>query len=201
MPRADVVVAELFDRGEGGNTHIVERHLVRAPDAVDDVAPRAEITQRLEPRIEDRLRRVVLFHVEAVGRAGAPEFERLQSRVGQAPLTEPVARPAGSLDMGRRSGETRSEYVGQRVKDRRRLRVFESLGFDCLDHRLVDPLLSDRHGMEQPDQDGDCCRHRNTFSHLCLAFSIRTPWARASSHGFGRLRPLAKTSVVPETSS
>jgi hypothetical protein len=57
MPRANVVVAELFDRGEGGNTHFVERHVVRAPDAVDDVAPRAEITQRLEPRIEDRLHR------------------------------------------------------------------------------------------------------------------------------------------------
>jgi hypothetical protein len=45
--------------------------VVGAGDALDHVAAHAEVAQRLEPGVEDRLRRLVALHVPAVGRAAA----------------------------------------------------------------------------------------------------------------------------------
>jgi hypothetical protein len=69
VPRANIVIPKVLDRGERRNARLMERHVIRGPDAFDHIAPCSDIAQRREPRIEDSFRRLVVLHVEAVGRA------------------------------------------------------------------------------------------------------------------------------------
>ena len=62
---------EILDHGEGGNAHCVERQVIRRSDPLDDIPPNSNFAQRLEPAIEDPLRRLVTLHVEAIGRSCA----------------------------------------------------------------------------------------------------------------------------------
>src|SRR5262249_3409400 len=71
MPRAYIVIAEILDHGERWNACLIERHVVRGPDPLDDIPPYSEFAQRLEPAVEDPLRRLVSLHVKPVGRSGS----------------------------------------------------------------------------------------------------------------------------------
>ena len=48
VPCADVVVAEILDRGERGHTDLDERHVIRTADPFDHVPPHAEVAEWLE---------------------------------------------------------------------------------------------------------------------------------------------------------
>jgi hypothetical protein len=62
---AHVVGVEVLDHVEAGQPGFVERHVIGGADSLDDVPRRAQILQRLEPAIEDVLRRAIPFHVKA----------------------------------------------------------------------------------------------------------------------------------------
>src|SRR4051812_30247440 len=65
---AHVVAGVLLNRIEARHSFGDEAEVVGVAYSSNDVATESQILERLEPRIEDRLRRGVPFHVEAVDR-------------------------------------------------------------------------------------------------------------------------------------
>src|SRR5262245_19463899 len=65
VARALVVGAEVLNDVEAGQPRLVERDVIGGADPLDDIPRRAEILQGRDPAIENHLRGLIAFHVEA----------------------------------------------------------------------------------------------------------------------------------------
>src|SRR3954469_12301321 len=79
---ADVVVLVLLDWIEPRNAGGAEAEMIGVADPGDDVAPRAGVRQRREPRVEQRFRRLAVLHVPPVNGAGC----RIHIQVDERPV-------------------------------------------------------------------------------------------------------------------
>ena len=83
-----------------GYTLLHERHMVRAADSLDHIAPHAEIAQRLEPHIKDFFRGFAFLPIEPVGRSGARvviDIDRNSLQIISAMSFNPSARSEKTL--------------------------------------------------------------------------------------------------------
>ena len=126
------------------------------------------------------------LHCKLLEGPSAPELKGFKPRVVEAPDLQAFHSPMRSLNVRRRSGQSRPDRIRQCMKEDRCFGTVQSFSLDRPDHRLA-VLLS----REQKARGGQQHRNTNAFQyHLCRPHLVPhfTPW-RAASRTFRRTGP------------